>query len=80
MLALQLYEQSLCLCGCGYPREVAWDDDNDGWFTVDDQDRICYARRALDMWRDEQGPDPDREPGSLGPSILLTRTDGAPLT
>lgn len=79
VLALALHEQSLCPCGCGYTREVAWHDDNDGYFDMADDDRVCYARQAIDRWREDQGENPERPHGWLGPSLRYTRPDDKPL-
>lgn len=62
-LALVAYEDALCPCGCGWPRDRAWDDDADGWFVV--QEATCYARAALDRWRSEHSKAEDTEPGVL---------------
>jgi len=48
-LALQAERDGLCGCGCGQPMADAWDEDNDGAYTVR---RIrCHARAALDAER-----------------------------
>lgn len=52
-LALKLHEQSLCPCGCGYTRGVAWDEGSEGWFDVDPQ--ICYARAAREEYERSRG-------------------------
>lgn len=43
-LALTEYEQSLCPCGCGQPRELAWNPDSEGWWQVGHL--RCYAGAA----------------------------------
>jgi len=52
MLALDLHEDSLCPCGCGQPIDLAHDPDSD--WNIDE--RVCYARRALDSDRSERQP------------------------
>lgn len=45
LMGLDLYEQSLCSCGCGFPREVAWHSEMDGWF---DTFKVkCHAGTAM---------------------------------
>lgn len=44
----QEYEQSICSCGCGQPKEIAWDPTFEPW-EVDDF--TCYARKALETVR-----------------------------
>lgn len=70
-LALAGLEAGLCPCGCGLPAAITWDDDNDGWFEVDTT-TVCYARQALDRWREQEGK--DTEPGVL-PHVRFTRDD-----
>jgi hypothetical protein len=33
-LALTEHEQSLCPCGCGQPKDLAWNPDSAGWWEV----------------------------------------------
>jgi hypothetical protein len=68
-LALAGVEARMCPCGCGHPAEIAWDDDNDGWFEVDTS-VVCHARNALDRWREDESR--DVEPGVL-PQVRFTR-------
>lgn len=77
MLALVMHEQSLCPCGCGYPRSIAWHDDNDGYFETGEP-IICYARRVLDEW-DADTPREQRPPGLVAPRLEYTRPVGKPL-
>jgi hypothetical protein len=44
---LVVYDESLCGCGCGLPRDVAHDSKQ--LFVVDEEK--CYAGRALEMVR-----------------------------
>lgn len=53
-LALLHIEQSRCPCGCGQPIDTAWDPMQDGRFVVN-EDTQCYARKALDTWRETDG-------------------------
>ncbi len=70
-LALVAYEDSLCPCGCGYPRDRVWDDDADGWFEVEQV--TCYARAALDRRRDART---EVDPGRLEFAVDGRDTDG----
>lgn len=49
--AYSMYEDSLCPCGCGYPRDLAWDEMMDGWFEV--RQEVCYAKAAREQWEAE---------------------------
>lgn len=52
--ALTVYERSLC-ADCGWDRRVAWDDDMDGWFEVDDT-AVCQACAARERYlKDRDG-------------------------
>lgn len=44
---------------CGVFADDAFDPDNEGWFEVDDDSRICYACAALDQWREEHREHPE---------------------
>lgn len=46
--AWSAHQQSLCPCGCGYPRNKAWDDTMDGWFEA--HETVCYAKAAKERW------------------------------
>jgi hypothetical protein len=46
--AWSAYQQSLCPCGCGFPRDQAWDDTMDGWFEA--HETACYAKAAKERW------------------------------
>ena len=63
-LALQLYEQGLCPCGCGQPRVEAWDEMNDDAYTVPDDLPVCQARLALERWY-RDNPEDRRPPGQI---------------
>ena len=56
-LGLTHMERDLCPCGCGYPRRVSQDPENDGWFET--KETTCYVRQALDKARgSEKKPEP----------------------
>lgn len=44
LLALTELERALCPCGCGQPRELAWNPDSAGWWGVGHI--RCYAGEA----------------------------------
>lgn len=56
-----MHEASLCPCGCGFPRERAWDPESDGWLEA--RTRTCFAKAAAERWRAENGK--EAEPGTL---------------
>ena len=62
--ALQIHEDGLCPCGCGWHRDLAWNPDMDGHFEVNDQ-VICYARAAMERWREDHKGGEGVEPGTL---------------
>lgn len=49
--AYSMWEDGLCPCGCGYPRNVAWDEGMDGWFEA--REEVCYAKAARERWENE---------------------------
>lgn len=56
LLALTIYEESLCSGPCNQPRAQAHHPDNDGWYHVDDQPETgnatqCAACAAIERWR-----------------------------
>ncbi|MFT0849035.1 hypothetical protein VR010_14960 [Actinomycetaceae bacterium L2_0104] len=56
-LGLTYMERDLCPCGCGYPRRVAQDPENEDWFEATES--TCFVRRVLDKARDsEKKPEP----------------------
>lgn len=57
-----MYEAGLCSCGCGFPARLAHDPNFDGYPEV--AETVCYARQALDLYRDEHEKD-KRQPGVL---------------
>lgn len=61
-MALVAYEDALCPCGCGFPREKAWDDESDGWLVA--REGTCYAKAAMDRWQ-SQHEQTKPEPGVL---------------
>lgn len=56
-----MHEASLCPCGCGFPREKAWDPESDGWLEA--RTRTCFAKAAAERWRAENAK--EAEPGTL---------------
>lgn len=56
-VALTEHESRLCPCGCGFPRDVAWDPDADGWF--EGRAHVCYAKAAAERWRQDHAKDAD---------------------
>lgn len=60
MLALELYERSLCP-DCRYPRELAYDPDLNGWFEVDDS-VVCQACLAREQYVESMNkPEPGQK-------------------
>ena len=62
-------ERGLCPCGCGYPRRVSQDPENDGWFET--SETVCYVRQALDKARSQE-----KKPE---PGVLVTIDDTRPM-
>lgn len=60
-LALRIRTDRLCPCGCGFPRDLAWDEMADGWFEV--EEKTCFARKARDMWEREHAQ--KQSPGTI---------------
>ena len=66
--ALTIYDRSLCP-DCGHGKRLAWDDDLDGWFEVDDS-IVCQACKARERYMSDNK---ESEPGvkigiRLGPA------------
>lgn len=50
--ALDAWESTRVCSGCGFPKRLAHDDDNDGCFEVETV--LCVACEAKDNWNKEQ--------------------------
>lgn len=70
-VALTLFERSLCPCGCGFPRDKAWDPESDGWFEA--RTKVCYAKAAAVRYSEEQ-PKPGSEGYEPGALVYLVDT------
>ena len=57
--ALTIYGRTLCP-DCGHGKRLAWDDELDGWFEVDDE-IVCQACAARERYLKDRNGEP--EPG-----------------
>lgn len=78
LLGLEMYQRSLCPCGCGFPREVAWHSEMDGWFETFDVK--CHAGSAMQghpvIFHHITDTYPVAEKGPLPPFVLGLTTVG----
>lgn len=51
-IAYEVYQRSLCPCGCGFPRDRSWSGDLDGGYEV--REHQCHARAARERWEADQ--------------------------
>lgn len=75
-LAYELYDASMCPCGCGFPRDRSWSGDLDGAYEI--REHVCHARAARERWEEEQlkareDEDAYHEYGILGEVIDITQ-------
>ena len=54
-MALELHDADLCECGCGHYRDICQSDDMDGGYEVVDDEVVCHAKAAMDVYRREVG-------------------------
>lgn len=55
LAGLQDYERTLCPGGCGFPIDVAWHSDMDGWFD-EVHEYVCHACTARQDGRERKFP------------------------
>lgn len=66
--AFDLWEATRLCSGCGFPKRLAHDDENDGCFEV--ETTLCVACEARDQWASSENKNPSGVPGDVAQLVF----------